>query len=71
MPKCPSGAHEATFNLSDEGAPPGVRLVVCAICNTVIGAVAIPQTEIAKKRIGQAAGEMASEIEKLFTPKKK
>jgi hypothetical protein len=70
MPKCPTGAHEATFTLSTEGAPEGVRLVVCSICNTAIGAIAIPQTERAKKRIDQVAGEMVGEIEKLFGSKK-
>ncbi len=66
MPKCPTGAHEATFTLSTEGAPEGVRLVVCSICNTVIGAIPVPQTEIAKKKIDKVATEMVGEIEKLF-----
>jgi hypothetical protein len=70
MPKCPTGAHEATFTLSTEGAPTGVRLVVCSVCNTAIGAVPIPQTEIAKKKIDQVAGEMVGEIEKFFGGKK-
>ncbi len=70
MPKCPAGAHDAAFVLSSEGAPEGVRLVVCSVCNTAIGAIPIPQTEIAKKKIDRMAGEMVGEIEKLFTGKK-
>jgi hypothetical protein len=70
MPKCPSGAHDATFALTSEGAPTGVRLVVCTICNTVIGAVPIPQTEIAKQKVASAADEMAKSIGELFTGKK-
>jgi hypothetical protein len=70
MPKCPSGDHDATFALTSEGAPTGVRLVVCTICNTAIGAVPIPQTEIAKKKIESATGEMVNAIEELFTGKK-
>jgi len=71
MPKCPAGEHDATFILSQDGAPPGVRLVVCSVCNTAIGAIPIPQTELAKKRIDQVAGEMVGEIEKLFSGNKK
>jgi hypothetical protein len=71
MPKCPSGAHDATFALTTEGAPAGCRLVVCTICNTAIGAVAIPQTEIAKHKIGEAADDMVKSIGDLFTAKKK
>jgi hypothetical protein len=71
MPKCPTGAHDANFTLSTEGAPEGVRLVVCSICSAVVGAVPIPQTEIAKKRIDRVANEMVGEIEKLFTGSKK
>ena len=70
MPKCPSGAHDATFALTTEGAPAGCRLVVCTICNTAIGAVAIPQTEIAKNKIESATGEMVKSIEELFSSKK-
>jgi hypothetical protein len=72
MHKCPAGAHEATFTLSTEGAPPGIRLVVCAVCNTAIGAVPIPQTELAKNMVNQAATEMVEGLEKLFSgpPKK-
>ncbi|HEY3359869.1 MAG TPA: hypothetical protein VGQ83_41850 [Polyangia bacterium] len=71
MPKCPTGAHEATFTLSTEGAPDGVRLVVCSVCNTAIGAVPIPQTEIAKKKVNQAATEMVEGIQQLFSGPKK
>jgi hypothetical protein len=71
MPKCPSGAHDATFALTNEGAPPNCRLVVCTICNTAIGAVPIPQTEIAKNKVESVTGEMVKSIEELFTSKKK
>ena len=71
MPKCPSGAHDATFALTTEGAPEGVRLVVCTICNTAIGAVPIPQTELAKNKVESVTGEMVKSIEELFTSKKK
>ncbi len=71
MPKCPSGAHDATFALTSEGAPPNCRLVVCTICNTAIGAVPIPQTELAKNKVESVTGEMVKSIEELFTSKKK
>jgi len=70
MPKCPSGSHDATFALTTEGAPPGVRLVVCTICNTAIGAVPIPQTEIAKQKIEGVTDEVVRSLSDLFTPKK-
>jgi hypothetical protein len=71
MPKCPTGAHEAAFTLSTEGAPPGVRLVVCSVCNTAIGAVPIPQTEIAGKKVSKVADDMVSGIASLFSDKPK